>query len=255
MNTNEFTGKVMELSVSNMKAAIEERYGSGSPAAEQAQQVEPCRHCGGNGYIRRSESKPICCPACSSGGRKCAAAQQQAEPVAPQVAGLPDGDLPDSVIQAAAEALGDAYDCIRVWSAWGVGTMGPDDFIPVADDGDRVAEIARAVITAWRSSVAMPAAQQQDNRECGCGWRGAVEDCAWLGSVGPLCPNCHETTEEAAQPPAVAVPGVLRGVTNISMETVGGNHRVVLQVGTVGEMYDLSKAIRAMLAAAQKGGE
>lgn len=64
-------------------------------------------------------------------------------------AALPDGDLSDAVIQATAEAVGDAYDCMRVWSAWGVGTMGPDDFLPVADDGDRVAEIARAAIGAW----------------------------------------------------------------------------------------------------------
>lgn len=62
---------------------------------------------------------------------------------------LPDGDLPDAVIQATAEAIGSAYDCMRVWSAWGVGTMGPDDFLPVADDSDRVAEIARASIGAW----------------------------------------------------------------------------------------------------------
>lgn len=51
----------------------------------------------------------------------------------------------------------------------------------------------------------------------------------------------------AAQPPAQPV--ALRSVTNISMETVGGNHRVVLHVGTVGEMYELGKVIRAMFAA------
>lgn len=62
---------------------------------------------------------------------------------------LPDGDLPDAVIEATADAIGDAYDCVRVWEAWSVGTMGPDDFLQVADDGDRVAEIARAAITAW----------------------------------------------------------------------------------------------------------
>lgn len=58
-------------------------------------------------------------------------------------------DLPDSVIEATAEAIGGAMDCLRVWSAWGVGTMSADDFAPVADDGERVAEIARAAITAY----------------------------------------------------------------------------------------------------------
>lgn len=50
----------------------------------------------------------------------------------------------------------------------------------------------------------------------------------------------------AAHPPAVAV----LGVTNISMETIGGNHRVVLHVGTIGEMYDLGKSLRTILSAA-----
>lgn len=57
-------------------------------------------------------------------------------------------ELPEAVIDAVAAALGDAYDCTRTWAAWGVGTMSQDDFHPIADDGDRVAEIARAAIQA-----------------------------------------------------------------------------------------------------------
>lgn len=49
---------------------------------------------------------------------------------------------------AITEALGEAYDCIRVWSAWGYGTMGPDDFRLVAGDPGRVAEIRDAVLKA-----------------------------------------------------------------------------------------------------------
>lgn len=56
--------------------------------------------------------------------------------------------VPESVIEATADALGDAYDCLRQWSAWSFGTMGPDDFAMVGEDGDRVADIARAVIIA-----------------------------------------------------------------------------------------------------------
>lgn len=63
---------------------------------------------------------------------------------------IPDS-LPEGVLDAVAEALGDAYDCTRVWSAWSCGTMGPDDFEPVAEDGERVADIARAAITAWEA--------------------------------------------------------------------------------------------------------
>jgi len=46
-----------------------------------------------------------------------------------------------------AAALGESYDCIRVWSAWGYGTMGPDDFVLVAEDDDRLSEIIDAAIT------------------------------------------------------------------------------------------------------------
>ena len=50
--------------------------------------------------------------------------------------------------EAIREALGDAYDCIRVWNAWSYGTMGPDDFSQVAEDSDRVAEIRNAAAVA-----------------------------------------------------------------------------------------------------------
>ena len=51
-----------------------------------------------------------------------------------------------AVCEAIAEALGEAYDCNRVWSAWSYGTMGPDDFSLVAEDDSRLAEITNAAI-------------------------------------------------------------------------------------------------------------
>ncbi|KVH64435.1 hypothetical protein WS89_03900 [Burkholderia sp. MSMB1072] len=68
------------------------------------------------------------------------------------VANLTD-ERRELVCEAVAEALGDAYDCTRVWSAWGVGTMGPNDFHHVADDPERVGEIADAAINALRAEV------------------------------------------------------------------------------------------------------
>lgn len=53
-----------------------------------------------------------------------------------------------AVRDAVAEALGDAYDCTRVWGAWGCSTMSADDFSRVAEDDSRVAEIADAAIGA-----------------------------------------------------------------------------------------------------------
>ncbi|MDR5839371.1 hypothetical protein [Caballeronia sp. LZ034LL] len=59
-----------------------------------------------------------------------------------------------AVRDAIAEALGDAYDCMRVWNAWNVGTMSQDDFQRVADDDSRIEEIANAAITALSSALA-----------------------------------------------------------------------------------------------------
>lgn len=63
----------------------------------------------------------------------------------------------EAVRNAVAEALGEAYDCTRVWSAWSYNTMGPDDFSLVGEDSDRVAEIADAAIQAMPQQAAAPA--------------------------------------------------------------------------------------------------
>jgi hypothetical protein len=79
----------------------------------------------------------------------------------PELAGGLINDQQREAVQAAvAEALGDAYDCTRLWVAWQLGTMGPDDFVLVAEDDDRVAEIADAAIEALR-----PAARAQPEGE------------------------------------------------------------------------------------------
>ena len=57
--------------------------------------------------------------------------------------------MPERVVlrDIIAQAIGgDAYDCIRVWSAWGVGTMSDDDFIPIVDQEERLYEIADACL-------------------------------------------------------------------------------------------------------------
>lgn len=62
----------------------------------------------------------------------------------------------EAVRDAIAEALGDAYDCTRVWAAWGVGTMGPDDFSLVREDSDRLDEIADAALQEMARTGAQP---------------------------------------------------------------------------------------------------
>jgi len=56
---------------------------------------------------------------------------------------------------AVVQALGDAYDCERCWSAWGWGTMGEEDFTLVAENPDRVAEITDAVLDAVKFNAIM----------------------------------------------------------------------------------------------------
>jgi hypothetical protein len=56
--------------------------------------------------------------------------------------------LRERVRDAIAEALGSAYDCLRVWEAWSVGTMSRDDFSLIADDEERLYELTDAAIAA-----------------------------------------------------------------------------------------------------------
>lgn len=53
-----------------------------------------------------------------------------------------------AVRDAVASALGDAYDCQRIWSAWGVGTMSSNDFSLVAEDDERLNDITDAALAA-----------------------------------------------------------------------------------------------------------
>ncbi len=73
------------------------------------------------------------------------------------------------VRDAIAEAIGgSAYDCMRVWSAWGVGTMGSDDFAPVVEDDDRMNEITDAAIAALLAAPAAPAPKPDGESEWMC---------------------------------------------------------------------------------------
>lgn len=47
--------------------------------------------------------------------------------------GIPSAELRVAIQRGLIAELGDTYDCTRVWSAWGYGTMGEDDFVPVLD--------------------------------------------------------------------------------------------------------------------------
>ncbi|MBU0917894.1 MAG: hypothetical protein KKD97_16235 [Gammaproteobacteria bacterium] len=64
-----------------------------------------------------------------------------------------DEALSTAVWEAVQESLGDAYDCMRVWAAWQIGTMHADDFVRVADQASRVDEIASAVLDLLPPSV------------------------------------------------------------------------------------------------------
>ena len=64
-----------------------------------------------------------------------------------------DSEQAEKVDEAIREALGDAYDCLRVCNAWSYGTMGTYDFSQVAEDPDRVADIRNAAAAALGFNV------------------------------------------------------------------------------------------------------
>lgn len=65
-------------------------------------------------------------------------------PPAPVAVVLPTREAMRDLI---AEVVGgDTYDCTRVWSAWGVGTMSEDDFVPLVEQEERLYELADACL-------------------------------------------------------------------------------------------------------------
>lgn len=123
-------------------------------------------------------------------------------PPAPAVPSNPE-KLLEVVSEAVAEALGDAYDCTRVWSAWSYGTMGPDDFSLVREDQSRVAEIADAVMKAMKAAEPAPVVPE--------GWKPVpmkpTEMMCWAGcevSQAPTVPVEVWNAMLAAAPEVVA---------------------------------------------------
>lgn len=105
-------------------------------AANEAEPVR-CEYCDGTGDVHRADGEWLGeCKECDA-----------AEPA-------PAQDGREAVKQAIAEALGEALDCTRVWSAWSYGTMGPNDFQLVAEDDGRLDEIADAAISAMTTHPA-----------------------------------------------------------------------------------------------------
>jgi len=56
--------------------------------------------------------------------------------------------LRQKAFEAVADAIGNAYDCDRVWTAWEYGTMSDDDSSLVSQNPDRVCEITDAALNA-----------------------------------------------------------------------------------------------------------
>lgn len=56
--------------------------------------------------------------------------------------------LKEQVREALRTELSDALYCGRVWSAWSVGTMRADDFVPVSEMDDYIEQITNSVLLA-----------------------------------------------------------------------------------------------------------
>lgn len=71
----------------------------------------------------------------------------------PTPSDMPPQKVRDSLISLLADCVGDSYDCTRVWEAWNVGTMSQDDFVPVSE---RVDEIADSILEAIGAAHPVP---------------------------------------------------------------------------------------------------
>lgn len=83
------------------------------------------------------------------------AASKLVEELTAVLSALPSTEgLRDALVERLRSELSDSYDCTRVWEAWSVGTMTEDDFAPVTD---RIEEIADGILS-LRSAIATPPA-------------------------------------------------------------------------------------------------
>jgi len=53
----------------------------------------------------------------------------------------------EAIVDVLSAELDDAYDCTRVWSAWGYGTMTEDDFQPASNRADEIADAILSALT------------------------------------------------------------------------------------------------------------
>lgn len=74
------------------------------------------------------------------------------------------GTARQALIDVIAQGLSGTWHCLRVWSAWNVGTMSQDDFSPV-DESDTPAELADAVLALLAAAPIIQPAPQQEARE------------------------------------------------------------------------------------------
>lgn len=74
--------------------------------------------------------------------------------------------LRDALIERLGAEVGDAYDCTRVWSAWGCGTMSQSDFVPVDDRlGDIVEGLLECIAGVLQGPPAPPSISQPSASE------------------------------------------------------------------------------------------
>lgn len=79
-----------------------------------------------------------------------------------------DSNTHDRLAEPLADVIAAALDsdttvCTRVWEAWSYGTMGPDDFTPLAEEPDSLRNIADAVLAAgYRKPRTISTAEELD---------------------------------------------------------------------------------------------
>ncbi|ASC68626.1 hypothetical protein B9P52_32045 [Achromobacter denitrificans] len=164
----------------------------------------------------------------------------------------------EAVMEAIAGALGSAYDCVRAWSAWSHGTMGPDDFALVAEDSDRLAELADAAIAAMcpasgagdaLTAAARDVLAERERQISVEGWSTHHDD-AYTGDQLALAASCY-----ALPPGEFEIPGPPQQWPWPSAWWKPGDRRRELVKAGALILAEIERLDRAAIAAQQGKGE
>lgn len=109
----------------------------------------------GEPVLTAAPPQPAHCQTCNDNGMIGGPSYAQPDEGGEPCPDCSESGIRDRLRESLAETLGEAMDCTRVWEAWGVGTMGPNDFQIITEDDERLEEIVDAALSALSTAPHM----------------------------------------------------------------------------------------------------